>query len=1476
MLSVLLWVFAASFHLQSHLSRVQSQVIDAPQPIAAALGDDIILPCHLEPPADAFGTIVEWTRPDLRSEVIHIWRNGLELLDYQIPAYRGRTSLFREELKHGNVSLKLSNVKLSDEGRYRCFVSTVHRRCYSELTVGSASSPVIKISKSNDAVMLECESAGWYPEPEVRWLDAEGNIVSAGPTETLRGPDGLYNVSSSVTVDNKHGNTFTCKVQETKTSQTREAQIHVSVQSQVIDAPQPIAAALGDDIILPCHLEPPADAFGTIVEWTRPDLRSEVIHIWRNGLELLDYQIPAYRGRTSLFREELKHGNVSLKLSNVKLSDEGTYRCFVSTVHRRCYSELTVVQSQVIDAPQTIVAALGDDIILPCRLEPPADAFGTMVEWTRPDLRSEVIHIWRNGLELLGHQNPAYRGRTSLFRENLKHGNVSLKLSNVKLSDGGTYMCIVSMHGRCYFELTVGSASSPVIKISKSNDAVMLECESAGWYPEPEVLWLDAEGNIVSAGPTETLRGPDGLYNVSSSVTVDNKHGNTFTCKLQENKTNQTREAQIDVSVQSQVSDEPQPIAAALGDDIILPCRLEPPADAFGTIVEWRRPDLRSGVIHIWLNGLELLDHQNPAYRGRTSLFREELKHGNVSLKLSNVKLSDEGTYMCIVSMYRRCYFELTVGSASSPVIKISKSNDAVMLECESAGWYPEPEVLWLDAEGNIVSAGPTETLRGPDGLYNVSSSVSVDNKHGNTFTCKLQENKTNQTREAQIHVSAQFQVIDAPQTIVAALGDDIILPCRLEPPADASGTIVEWTRPDLRSGVINIWRNGLELLDHQNPAYRGRTSLFREELKHGNVSLKLSNVKLSDEGTYMCIVSMYRRCYFELTVVQSQVIDASQPIAAALGDDIILPCHLEPPADAFGTIVEWTRPDLRSEVIHIWRNGLELLDHQIPAYRGRTSLFREELKHGNVSLKLSNVKLSDEGTYRCFVSTVHRRCYSELTVGSASSPVIKISKPNDAVMLECESAGWYPEPEVRWLDAEGNIVSAGPTETLRGPDGLYNVSSSVTVDNKHSNTFTCKLQENKTNQTREAQIHVSAQSQVIDAPQTIVAVLGDDIILPCCLESPADAPATMVHWTRPDLKSGDVYIWRRGLELPYHQIPAYRGRTSLFRAELKHGNVSLKLSNVTLSDGGKYRCFDSMHRRCYFELTVVQSQAIDAPQPIAAALGDDIILPCRLEPPADASGTIVEWRRPDLRSGGVYICRNGLELPDHQIPAYRGRTSLFREELKHGNVSLKLSNVKLSDGGTYRCLVSMHRRCYFELTVGSASSPVIKISKPNDAVMLECESAGWYPEPEVLWLDAERNIVSAGPTETLRGPDGLYTVSSSVTVDNKHGNTFTCKLQENKTSQTREAQIHVSDDFFKFNNDHITIIVSIVIIFVLIAVFLCLASRIRCKVANMRQSAEKRLEEIKEKLQETTKMAGMPDEKNEEHLNKEEYESVV
>ncbi|XP_025757431.1 butyrophilin subfamily 2 member A2 isoform X2 [Oreochromis niloticus] len=110
-----------------------------------------------------------------------------------------------------------------------------------------------------------------------------------------------------------------------------------------------------------------------------------------------------------------------------------------------------------------------------------------------------------------------------------------------------------------------------------------------------------------------------------------------------------------------------------------------------------------------------------------------------------------------------------------------------------------------------------------------------------------------------------------------------------------------------------------------------------------------------------------------------------------------------------------------------------------------------------------------------------------------------------------------------------------------------------------------------------------------------------------------------------------------------------------------------------------------------------------------------------------------------------------------------------------------------------------------------SASTPVIKVmSNVSSRVVLQCESAGWYPEPELLWLDGEGNLLSAGPTETLRGPDDLYTVSSRVTVEKRHSNNITCRVQQRNTNQSRETHVHgvILDSFIPLL--HIVIIVGI------------------------------------------------------------------
>ncbi|XP_030285783.1 butyrophilin subfamily 1 member A1-like isoform X2 [Sparus aurata] len=176
-------------------------------------------------------------------------------------------------------------------------------------------------------------------------------------------------------------------------------------------------------------------------------------------------------------------------------------------------------------------------------------------------------------------------------------------------------------------------------------------------------------------------------------------------------------------------------------------------------------------------------------------------------------------------------------------------------------------------------------------------------------------------------------------------------------------------------------------------------------------------------------------------------MVGPSQPIVATLGDDIMLPSHLEAAVDAADTTVEW-----------------------------RTSLSVNKLKHGDISLKLYKAKLSDEGTYRCFNPTLDKESSVELMVVASLTISLMRTEINEniiEVVLQCESTGWYPEPEVFWLDGEGNLLSAGPTETVRGPDDLYTVSSRVTVEKRHSNSFTCRVQQNHTNQTRETHIHV-------------------------------------------------------------------------------------------------------------------------------------------------------------------------------------------------------------------------------------------------------------------------------------------------------------------------------------------------------------------------------------------------------------------
>ncbi|XP_051250249.1 butyrophilin subfamily 1 member A1 isoform X15 [Dicentrarchus labrax] len=232
----------------------------------------------------------------------------------------------------------------------------------------------------------------------------------------------------------------------------------------------------------------------------------------------------------------------------------------------------------------------------------------------------------------------------------------------------------------------------------------------------------------------------------------------------------------------------------------------------------------------------------------------------------------------------------------------------------------------------------------------------------------------------------------------------------------------------------------------------------------------------------------------FEVCVAeQSELICSHQPIVAMAGDDVILPCYLDPPISASSETVVWTKPGLDPKYIHFHRDGRLIYDNQNPSYNFRTRLFVDELQNGNVSMKIFNAKISDAGKYFCILESMLEEASIQLTVGVISTPITEVILHNfKDIVLRCESKGWYPEPEVVWLDGEGNLLSAGPTETVRGPDDLYTVSSRVTVEKRHSNIFICRVQQKDINQTRETHIYVPVQSSS-DRIRII-------IILPVCI----------------------------------------------------------------------------------------------------------------------------------------------------------------------------------------------------------------------------------------------------------------------------------------------------------------------------------------------------------------------------------------
>uniref|UniRef100_A0A8C9QKZ7 Butyrophilin-like protein 1 n=1 Tax=Spermophilus dauricus TaxID=99837 RepID=A0A8C9QKZ7_SPEDA len=89
---------------------------------------------------------------------------------------------------------------------------------------------------------------------------------------------------------------------------------------------------------------------------------------------------------------------------------------------------------------------------------------------------------------------------------------------------------------------------------------------------------------------------------------------------------------------------------------------------------------------------------------------------------------------------------------------------------------------------------------------------------------------------------------------------------------------------------------------------------------------------------------------------------------------------------------------------------------------------------------------------------------------------------------------------------------------------------------------------------------------------EPIMALLGEDVTLPCQLYPEQSAARMHIWWYRAQI-SPAVLVVQNGQEQSGEQMLEYRGRTKLVGDSISQGHVALLIQHVKASDNGLYRC---------------------------------------------------------------------------------------------------------------------------------------------------------------------------------------------------------------------------------------------------------------------------------------------------------------
>uniref|UniRef100_A0A8C6EW34 Butyrophilin-like protein 2 n=1 Tax=Marmota marmota marmota TaxID=9994 RepID=A0A8C6EW34_MARMA len=177
--------------------------------------------------------------------------------------------------------------------------------------------------------------------------------------------------------------------------------------------------------------------------------------------------------------------------------------------------------------------------------------------------------------------------------------------------------------------------------------------------------------------------------------------------------------------------------------------------------------------------------------------------------------------------------------------------------------------------------------------------------------------------------------------------------------------------------------------------------------------------------------------------------------LVARVGGQAALSCQLSPPQSAEHMEVHWFRGD-NSQLVYLYRGGHEVNGEAAPEYVNRTEFVKEAMGEGKVTLKIHNVSISDDGPYRCLFKDTDFSDMASMNLIVAGKCIHVQVPTSDGLVVECNSGGWFPQPQMEWRDSRGEVVPHSSKSYSQDGARLFHMKMTLLLRNFSDCNITC------------------------------------------------------------------------------------------------------------------------------------------------------------------------------------------------------------------------------------------------------------------------------------------------------------------------------------------------------------------------------------------------------------------------------------